>query len=473
MGIRLKIENFQSQVCVCAASANLTGAKSCADMGITMNRKYIIVKHEQKILSLLFEDNRLLHVNVERKQGSILGNVYVAKVKHVAKNIHAAFVEIAPGSTCFLNLERLKKPLLINRPYDGRILAEDEIIVQVYKEAAKTKPPVVNCSISLEGKYCVVSARKPGIAYSSKLSDKVKKRIGDALSEAHILEEYVKKQGIIIRTNARNLLLDSTDSYRENPQMFDNIENIPKEDSEAISGVLHYLIEEIRQLSQQLHQIMDIAPHRICYSLLYAPPVPYLAALRDEPEGLCGEIVTDEPEIYEEILAYRKANPAYRLPEVRLYQDDTLPLYKLYSVETRIQEALSKKVWLKSGGYLVIEPTEALTVIDVNTGKMIAGQDMEQTYLKINMEAAQEIALQLSLRNISGIIIVDFINMRPEEHNLKLMSFFGNLLKKDPVRTKLEGITALGLVEITRMKKERPLYELLHKGKKENVHETD
>ena len=153
----------------------------------------------------------------------------------------------------------------------------------------------------------------------------MKKRIGDALSEAHILEEYVKKQGIIIRTNARNLLLDSTDSYRENPQIFDNIENIPKEDSEAIPGNLHYLIEEIRQLSQQLHQIMDIAPHRICYSLLYAPPVPYLAALRDEPEGLCGEIVTDEPEIYEEILAYRKANPAYRLPEVRLYQDDTLP----------------------------------------------------------------------------------------------------------------------------------------------------
>ena len=104
----MKIENFQSQVCVCAASANLTGAKSCADMGITMNRKYIIVKHEQKILSLLFEDNRLLHVNVERKQGSILGNVYVAKVKHVAKNIHAAFVEIAPGSTC----RRRRAPLI-------------------------------------------------------------------------------------------------------------------------------------------------------------------------------------------------------------------------------------------------------------------------------------------------------------------------------------------------------------------------
>ena len=142
-------------------------------------------------------------------------------------------------------------------------------------------------------------------------------------------------------------------------------------------------------------------------------------------------------------------------------QDERLPLHKLYSVETRLQEALGKKVWLKSGGYLVIEPTEALTVIDVNTGKLASGKDMEQTWLRINMEAAEEIALQLALRNISGIIIVDFINMKPEEHNKKLMSHFGNLLKQDAVRTELMDITALGLVEITRMKTSKPLREQL------------
>lgn len=415
-----------------------------------MSKKYIIIRQERKLLSLLFEDNRLLHVKTEDEKGGILGNIYVAKVMNIVKNIHAAFVEIAPGFPCFLNLEDIKEPTLLNRPYDGRIVAGDEIIVQVYKEAAKTKSPAVNCAISLEGRYCVVSVRKPGISYSAKLSDKVKGRIGDALAQEHILEEYGKTWGIIIRTNAKTLL---------------GQENTPDR--------LLFLIEEIRQLARQLQEIMAYAPHRICYSLLYQTPASYLIGLRDEPEGQYEEIVTDDQEIYETVLAYRKANPAYHLPEVRFYQDNMLPLYKLYSVETRIQEALSKKVWLKSGGYLVIEPTEALTVIDVNTGKMITGKDTEQTYLKINLEAAQEIALQLSLRNISGIIIVDFINMRPEEHNQKLMSFLGNLLKKDPVRTKLADITALGLVEITRMKKEKPLYEQFRKGKKENIHEAD
>lgn len=415
-----------------------------------MDKKYIIIKHEEKILSLLFADNRLLHVKAEEEQGGILGNIYVAKVINIAKNIHAAFVEISPGFPCFLNLKDIKNPALLNRPYDGRILAGDEIIVQVYKEASKTKPPAVNCALSLEGRYCVVSARKPGISYSAKLSDKAKGKIGDALAQEHILEEYGRSQGIIIRTNARSLL-----------------------ESEDNPGGLAFLAEEIRQLSRQLSQIMDYAPHRVCYSLLYRPPAVYLTGLRDEPEGQYEEIVTDDRGIYQSILTYQKENPDYRLPAVRLYQDDRLPLYKLYSVETRIQEALSKKVWLKSGGYLVIEPTEALTVIDVNTGKMITGKDMEQTYLKINTEAAEEIALQLSLRNISGIIIVDFINMRPEEHNRQLMSYLGSLLKKDPVRTKLEDITALGLVEITRMKKEKPLYEQFRKGKKENIHEAD
>lgn len=415
-----------------------------------MSKKYIIIKHEEKILSLLFEDNRLLHVKAEREQGSILGNIYVAKVINIAKNIHAAFVEISPGFPCFLNLEDIKEPSLLNRPYDGRILAGDEIIVQVYKEASKTKSPAVNCALSLEGRYCVVSARRPGISYSAKLSDKAKSRIRDALARERILEEYGQTQGIIIRTNAKSLL-----------------------GPEGTSDGLAFLAEEIRHLSSQLSQIMDHAPHRICYSLLYQPPAMYLTGLRDEPEGQYEEIVTDDKDIYESILTYKKENPGYRLPEIRFYQDDRLPLYKLYSVEARIQEALSKKVWLKSGGYLVIEPTEALTVIDVNTGKMITGKDMEQTYLKINLEAAQEIALQLSLRNISGIIIVDFINMRPEEHNRQLMSVLGGLLKKDPVRTKLEDITALGLVEITRMKKEKPLYEQFRKGKKENTHGTD
>lgn len=395
-----------------------------------MGNKYLVIKYKGKIVSLLFHENRLVHARAEKEGGNILGNIYVARVKSILKNIHAAFVEIEPGCPCFLNLERVRSPLLTNRAYDGRILAEDEILVQVYKEAAKTKSPAVTCSLSLDGKYCVVSADRPGAVYSSKLSEKVKKRIGDALEKEGVLKEYAKKKGIVIRTNAKNL--------------GDDI--LP-------------LADEIRRLSGELQEIMDAAHYRTCYSVLYKAAPSYLAGIRDEYEGQYEEIVTDDPGIYENIMAYREANPSFHIPEARLYRDDRLPLYKLYSVETRLQEALGRKVWLKSGGYLVIDPTEALTVIDVNTGKLVTGKDMEQTWLKINMEAAEEIAFQLALRNISGIIIVDFINMKPAEHNKKLMSHLGNLLKQDPVRTELMDITALGLVEITRMKKSKPLRE--------------
>lgn len=130
-------------------------------------------------------------------------------------------------------------------------------------------------------------------------------------------------------------------------------------------------------------------------------------------------------------------------------------------MDTRLKEALDRKVWLKSGGYLIIEPTEALTVIDVNTGKVSTKKEDEETFFRINMEAAGEIAFQLTLRNISGIVVVDFINMRKREHSDRLMAHFGDLLKKDPVKTSLVDMTVLGLVEITRMKINKPLKEQL------------
>ncbi len=397
-----------------------------------MDRKYIILKHNRKILSLLYHGNRLLHAKAEMEQGNLLGNIYIAKVKNIVKNINAAFVEIKPGCPCFLSLNGLKNPLITNRAYDGRVLDGDEIVVQVYKEAAKTKTPTVTCSLSLDGKYCVAAAGRPGVSYSTKLSDKAKKRIGDFLAQEGFLEAYSQKTGIIIRTNAKDLTEDLTP-----------------------------LKEEIRTLTEQLHHIMEIANHRTCYSVLFEQLPAYLTGIRDEYEGQYEEIVTDRQDIYDSVVAYCNENAAFPIPAIRLYQDELVPLYKLYSVETRLKEALNKKVWLKSGGYLIIEPTEALTVIDVNTGKLVAGKDMEETYLRTNLEAAREIALQMALRNLSGMIIVDFINMSQEENNKKLMDFLRGLLRKDPVRTQLMDITALGLVEITRMKMSKPLKEQL------------
>ena len=152
----------------------------------------------------------------------------------------------------------------------------------------------------------------------------------------------------------------------------------------------------------------------------------------------------------------------------RLYQDNMLSLSALYSIETHLKQALDKKVWLPSGGYLVIEPTEAMVVIDVNSGKgsneKNAGR--KNLYLKINLEAAKEIARQLRLRNYSGMIMVDFINMDAKEDRQKLLTCLEACLKEDSIRTRLVDMTALGIVEITRKKVSRPLMELL-KGNKE------
>lgn len=401
------------------------------------DKKFIIIKKENKILSLLFQGGRLMQAGAEDEREDILGNIYIGKVKNIADNIKAAFVETVPGLICFLPLNDVKDPILTNRIYDGRLMAGDELAVQISKEALKTKQPAVTTALSLSGKYCVVSLKKPGISYSAKLSKKSRERIEAAIkdfllpAETGVTESGGADPGVIIRTNASQL---------------DDFSPLEK---------------ELRELSAQLLSLAGHAAHRTCHSLLYKKPSAYLTRLRDLYENQCDEIVTDNEAVFHEITEYRQAHPDFVLPDIRLYQDSQLPLYKLYSVETRLAEALAKKVWLRSGGYLIIEPTEALTVIDVNTGKVTGKKDNEKTYFEINMEAAGEIARQLTLRNLSGIIIVDFINMKSPESRSQLMAYLGNLLKRDAIKTNLVDITVLGLVEITRMKTNKPLSEQL------------
>lgn len=166
------------------------------------------------------------------------------------------------------------------------------------------------------------------------------------------------------------------------------------------------------------------------------------------------EIVTDLRDIYEEL------SGCLRGISVRLYGDALLPLIKAYDMEHKLEMALKPRVWLKSGGYLIIEPTEALTVIDVNTGKFDgSGKDREKTFLKINLEACDEIARQLILRNISGIIIVDFINMAEPSNTNLLAERMQELLAGDPVKAVFVEFTGLGLMEITRKKIRKPLCE--------------
>jgi ribonuclease G len=212
--------------------------------------------------------------------------------------------------------------------------------------------------------------------------------------------------------------------------------------------------EEIRSLSEEYKKILETAKTRTAFTLIRKNESPLNLNVENahlEPED---EIVTDDAGLYEEIVSGKhRAN-------VRLYEDKEISLLRAYSVETRIEKALTKNVWLKNGGYLVIEPTEALTVIDVNTGKFDGKEkDREETFLKINLEAAKEIARQLRLRNISGIILVDFINMKSSDSRKVLISELERQLYKDRIQTRFVDFTGLGLAEITRQKKKKPIYE--------------
>ena len=186
-------------------------------------------------------------------------------------------------------------------------------------------------------------------------------------------------------------------------------------------------------------------------------PPQYLVRLQNLYSNDAKRIITDDQTLFDEIYAYLSQYQKEDTGKLELYHDRLLPMQKLYSLEKQLALAFSEKVWLKSGGYLVIQPTEALTSIDVNTGKYDGGKNQEASFLKINREAAIEIAHQLRLRNLSGIIIVDFINMKQKESVRELLTLLDGELKKDPVPTKLIDMTKLSLVEITRMKREKPL----------------
>lgn len=217
----------------------------------------------------------------------------------------------------------------------------------------------------------------------------------------------------------------------------------------------------------------ESAVHKTCYSVLKKAKPSYLEDLKNQKEGSICEIITDDRDIFETIcMDYGIASEQFVTTgsdkekndnnlTISYYQDTMLSLSSLYSVKTSLDKALREQIWLKSGASIVLQHTEALTVIDVNSGKNIAKKGMRENLLRINLEAAKEIAYQLRLRNISGIIIIDFINLPAKEDEAILLREFRSYLKDDPVKADLIDMTKLGLVEVTRKKIKKSLRDSL------------
>ncbi len=389
--------------------------------------KILILKLHKKRLSLLMSDNRILAARAQQDAAAAVGDIYIGKVQSISPNISAAFIDLGGRFLTFLPITDAATAFVLNRKPDGRLKPGDELLVQVTKEPMKTKLAGVTTRLSLPGQYAVVGIKPEGARTGVQVSAKLDAKRQKFFRELEELGQISERFRLIVRTNAGTL--DDDDP----------------------------LLEEARSLEGTLTHILEIAPSRTCYSCLYRNKPDYVSFVENAYRTEYNEVITDLPEVYDTLLEpCRKAD----IP-IRLYEDSLLPLHKLYAVEERLQELTEKKVWLKSGGYLVIEPTEALISVDVNTGKYESGKDKEETFYRINREAAEMIALHLRARNLSGMILVDFINLKSREREAELLAYMRELLMKDPVPARAIDMTALGLMELTRKKVAPSLAEQL------------
>lgn len=383
-----------------------------------------LICHEKKIrTAALEEQGRISQLNFsETASKGILGNIYVGKVQNIVKNIHAAFIEIADGIMCYYSLDDKADPVFTNPKKDSVMKIGDEVIVQVSKEGMKTKLPFVSSNLNFTGRYLVLTSQRKELGFSGKLNKEEKKRIREFLEG-----EMPENAGIIVRTNARNA---------------------KKEE----------ILEELKNLQTRYETLLKKGHSRVCFSLLEEHMPDYLQTLQNVYTQTLDEIVTDDPEVFQAVQNYLNCYGEYEIP-LRFYEDKLLPLSKLYSLESVLERSLQERVWLKSGGFLVIQPTEAFVCIDVNTGKFSGKKEIQETFRKINLEAAKEIAWQLRLRNLSGIILIDFINMENQEDKKELLHTLQAYLNQDPIKGTVVDITPLNIVEVTRKKVRKPLLE--------------
>lgn len=366
----------------------------------------------------LAEDGELRELYYESKrEESLLGNIYAGRVVNVIPNLQAAFVDIGAEKNGYFYYgaaravsDEGKNPA---RPKQG-----DMLILQVEKDAAGTKGAVLTERFSFPGKFLVLLPKESGeIGISRKITDtKERERIRRTVRGL-----LPKGCGVIVRTNGEGRSLEEYE--RE----------------------ISTLMEKWKALEKGTYALPP--------ALLLRENHPILRAARDFYAADVDEFLVNDSEAYDALTETGDFGGAGQ-PVLRLYEDK-LPLFEAYFLERQSEKALEEKVWLKSGGFLVIEETEALVAIDVNTGKAAGRGDLQKSILRTNLEAAEEAAKQIRLRNLSGIIIIDFIDMPEEADRRELTRRLEAAVKKDRIKTVVVGMTELGLMQVTR-KRTRP-----------------
>jgi ribonuclease G len=361
----------------------------------------------------------------------LVGNIYYGRVARVLPGMQSAFVEIGLERAAFLHVADIRENKDSSRPIE-KVLAEGQpILVQVVKDPIGAKGARLSTQISVAGRLLVYLPHDPHIGISQRIEDEEGRQLlRERLKELMPADE---KGGFIVRTLA---------------------ETAAEEELRADLEYLRHLWQVIRERSSGGDAGAE-PPQLIYQDLSLAQRV-----LRDMVTADTSRVVVDSRETWQKLAAFAE----HYMPRVRgklEHYTGERPLFDLYNVETELERALSRRVELKSGGYLIIDQTEALTTIDVNTGGFVGSRNFDDTIFKTNLEAAQAIARQLRLRNLGGIIILDFIDMQSSEHRSAVLEEFRRALARDRTRMTVNGFTALGLVEMTRKRTRESLAHVL------------
>lgn len=422
-----------------------------------MHRKLIINESDHENRVALLEDGNIVELFIERgDETDIAGNIYKGRVQRVLPGIQAAFIDIGLQQAAFIYVGDLidyRSQTLADVNEQGQtagvadeeddrvdipgfadqreakieeILTEgQQVLVQVAKSPIGTKGARVTAHITLPGRFLVLMPSSDHIGISRRIEDPDER---GRLKEC-IVELRSGHFGYIVRTAAEGV---EPEKLKAEMSFLTNLwENIQKRyQSAPTPSLLH------QELNQSLRAVRDILTH--------------------EAESL----VIDSGQRYHEVLSFLDIYMPNLKANVALYEGNE-PIFDAFNLEGEISRALKKKVWLKSGGYIVIEHTEALVAIDVNTGRYVGKHNLEETILKTNLEAVKEIGYQIRLRDIGGIIIIDFIDMAKKSSQEKVYNELKEAFKKDRSKTHILPISDLGLIQMTRKRSKKPLYRIL------------
>ena len=396
-----------------------------------MNEQILINVTPQETRVAVTEQGSVQELHVERGSSrGIVGNIYLGRVCRVLPGMQSAFVEIGLARAAFLHVA----DIWTARGADGqlrpieKILTEGQtLLVQVVKDPIGSKGARLSTQVSIAGRLLVYLPQDPHIGISQRIED---------MAERENLREKVgslippgETGGFIVRTVAET----ATDA--------------------ELRADIDYLVTLWKQIQTSA---ASAAPQALLYQDLSLAT----RVLRDLVTDSTERVVVDSRETHQRLVAFAGKFTPKALPVLEHYTGER-PLFDLFAIEEEIERALARRVDLKSGGYVIIDQTEALTTVDVNTGAFVSGRSFDDTIYKTNLEAAGAIARQLRLRNLGGIIIVDFIDMDTEEHRESVLAEFRKALARDRTRVTVSGFSALGLVEMTRKRTRESLAHVL------------